>query len=260
MRTQFPTAIGLLICGLLPLAAAAQISLPVDSIKAKLTFEAASVRPVPDDAAVQVAHNPGRFVARGMTIYGLLSSILGVPLPRIVGGPDWAKSARFNIEATAPGVSQADIWEVGLAVLEQRFSLRLRREVSRRPIYVLTRVKQDGSLGPRLRQVENCTSDSAQNSLAFGRTVFKCSPWLAGRVTRGLDRPVLDRTGLSGLFDLELEWSPELTISPTSAGQTDAVGVSLFTALREQLGLALEPTQGDVEVLAIVNIDRPTEN
>ncbi len=257
---QLRTAAGLLVCGLLPLAAAAQISLPVDSIQAKLTFEAASVRQAPGDAEVRVSHQPGRFVARGMTIYGLLQSVLGVPGPRIAGGPDWARTVGFNSEATAPGVSQADIWEVGLAVLEHRFSLRLRREVRRRPIYVLTRVKQDGALGPRLRRVENCTSDSAQNSSAFGRTVFKCSPWLAGRVTRGLDRPVLDRTGLTGLFDLELEWSPEMTINPTTAGPTDIAGVSLFTALREQLAQALEPTEGDVEVLVIDSVERPTEN
>ena len=65
---------------------------------------------------------------------------------------------------------------------------------------------------------------------------------------------------LTGLFDLELEWSPEMTINPTTAGPTDAAGVSLFTALREQLGLALEPTEGDVEVLVIDSVERPTEN
>jgi uncharacterized protein (TIGR03435 family) len=239
---------------------AAQVKLPVISIKAKLTADAASVREAAADTSVRVAHNPGRFSASGMTVHGLLSSILGVPGHLIVGGPDWVKTTGYNIEATALGVPQSDIGDVALSVLEQRFALQLRREVRRVPIYALTRIREDGTLGPRIRQVVDCTSDPNETSLGFGRTVIKCRPWLPGYVTRGLDRPVEDRTGITGLVDLQLEWSPELTLSPAALPSSDPAAVSLFTALQEQLGLRLQPDTGPVEVLVIDSIERPTPN
>lgn len=230
------------------------------SIKAKLSFEEASVRQAPAETTSRVALGPGRFIANGMTVHGLLSSSLGIPAYLIVGGPEWAMTAKYNVVATAPDVSRADIGDVGLSVLEQRFSLQLSREFRRVPIYALTRVRDDGRLGPSIRQVDNCAPDPTQNSLAIGRTVIKCRPWIPGYVARGLDRPVEDRTGLTGLVDLELTWSPELTTNLTTAPAPDSAGVSLFTALREQLGLNLAPTEGDVEVLVIVRVERPSEN
>jgi uncharacterized protein (TIGR03435 family) len=194
-----------------------------------------------------------------MTIYGFLSSILGVPGYLIVGGTEWAKTAKYDIEAVASGVARSDISDVALSVLEQRFALRLRREVRRLPIYALTRVRADGTLGPSIRQVEKCTPDPTQTSLGYGRTVIQCRPWLSGFVTRGLDRPVEDRTGLAGFVDLQLDWSPDLTASPAAA-TAEAGAVSLFTALREQLGLKLEPVVGDVEVLVIERVERPRKN
>ena len=69
-------------------------------------------------------------------------------------------------------------------------------------------------------------------------------------------RPVLDRTGLTGLYDLELTWTPD----QQPAAGADTSGVSVFTALQEQLGLQLDATTGPVEMIVIDNADRPTED
>jgi len=74
----------------------------------------------------------------------------------------------------------------------------------------------------------------------------------------GVDRPVLDRTGLTGSFDMSVEWSlpPDRAQSPTS--QVEDAGPTFLEALREQLGLRLEPTKAPVEVLVIDHVEKPT--
>jgi len=128
-----------------------------------------------------------------------------------------------------------------------------------RPVYALVRSRADGQLGPGLREVKDCAPDPLRDGLITGLVSLSCRPWNPRFVTLGADRPVVDRTGLSGLVDVRLEWSPAL-----AAGTPDAVsaspsgaGVSLFTALQEQLGLRLEATQEPVEVLVIDRVERP---
>lgn len=77
-----------------------------------------------------------------------------------------------------------------------------------------------------------------------------------------LDRPVLDRTGLNGLFDFTLEWTPQLngSLPPGATFQPDADGPTFLEALKDQLGLKLESQTGPVDVLVLDHIERPTEN
>ena len=76
------------------------------------------------------------------------------------------------------------------------------------------------------------------------------------------DRPVLDRTGLSGTFDFTLEWAPEPNGSPTSgvASQSDQSGPTFLEALKDQLGLKLDSSTGPVDVLVMDHVERPSEN
>jgi uncharacterized protein (TIGR03435 family) len=74
---------------------------------------------------------------------------------------------------------------------------------------------------------------------------------------------VIDRTGLHGNFDIDLTWTPESPASPSAdrgASESAADAPSIVTALREQLGLALEPSKGRVDVLVIDSVEHPTEN
>jgi uncharacterized protein (TIGR03435 family) len=84
---------------------------------------------------------------------------------------------------------------------------------------------------------------------------------LAGSLSRfGLDRPVIDRTGLAVGFDLHLKWSIEAPASAGPGTTDDSAGLSIFTALKEQLGLKLESAKGPVEILVIDHVEKPSEN
>jgi uncharacterized protein (TIGR03435 family) len=81
-----------------------------------------------------------------------------------------------------------------------------------------------------------------------------------------LGRPVIDKTGLQGFYDIKLQWTPELGQGPVPSGGSeptpppDASGPSIFTAIQEQLGLRLESAKGPIEVLVIDSVQKPTEN
>ena len=87
---------------------------------------------------------------------------------------------------------------------------------------------------------------------------------LAQAVARQLDRPVVDRTNLTGGFDLELEWMPHMPVSAAAQGILDRLPdpdrPSIFTAVQEQLGLRLVPGMAPLEVLVIDHVERPSEN
>jgi uncharacterized protein (TIGR03435 family) len=89
--------------------------------------------------------------------------------------------------------------------------------------------------------------------------------FIAG-LAQQLGRPVVDRTGLKGLYDIKLQWTPELGQGPVAAGgpdtpsPADTSGPSIFTAIQEQLGLRLESSKGLVEVIVIDSVQKPSEN
>jgi uncharacterized protein (TIGR03435 family) len=74
-----------------------------------------------------------------------------------------------------------------------------------------------------------------------------------------MERPVLDATGISGVFDFGLEWSPQETAANAPDANAPA-GPSIFTALQEQLGLKLESAKGPVEIIVIDHAEKPTDN
>ena len=168
-------------------------------------------------------------------------------------------------------------------LLAQRFGVRLRAESRELPIYELRLVRSDGRLRDGMRRVEvDCEAEArkaapsvpqGQSRLMSRCTVEVASTQLVGRgltpmqiatamsrVT-GVGRAVVDRTGLTGTFDLDLKWTPE----PPAGANNQSVALatdapSLFTAVQEQLGLKLEPARGPVDVQVIDSAERPTPN
>jgi len=215
---------------------------------------------------------------------------------QISGGPSWINSDRFDVVAKAagmpaglnssvaagaarPGETNA-IAQVRLmlrTLLADRFKLTVHNEIMNRPVYALVVARRDGRLGPQLHKVViDCAA-----SRDGGQPPARPEPGKAGcggfrllrpgrltghTVTMALlavsfpgsvGRVVLDRTGLSGVFDLDLEWTPEEASSSTGA-PLPADGVSIFTAVQEQLGLKLEPTESPLDVLVIDHVEKPT--
>jgi uncharacterized protein (TIGR03435 family) len=165
------------------------------------------------------------------------------------------------------------------ALLEDRFKLALHRETKQLSVYELTLANNDGKLQPSKN--DNCAPysvDSPPPTAPVPGTIFCGFPRLAssglnrtlngaaisiaalaGNLSRGqLHRPIIDKTGLSGRFDVHLEWAAD---PPSGIADTDASnGPSIFTALREQLGLKLQSTKGPVEVLVVDHVEKPSSN
>lgn len=229
---------------------------------AKPRFETASIRP--NNTSVSgspiLANRPGRFTLSNASVFEMIGMSFGVRTEEIVDAPDWTKRERFDIVAIAPGKPIAQYWMMLRTLLEERFSLRFRREPRLLPIYKLSRIRPDGALGPNLRSVTtDCRatptacrySDSGQGTVKIRGREWSIE-WLGGE----LDRRVVDETGLVGQFDIDFNWNPD----PLSNSDRASDRPSIFTALQDQLGLKLESSRGNVEVLVIESVQRPTEN
>lgn len=204
------------------------------------------------------------YAAFNITLRNLLVGVYSLPPSRIVGGPDWADSERWDIQAKGPRTNNA---RANLeALLAERFALVIRRERREFPAYFLVKATADGRLGPNLRPARfNCNDPDGIAAAAAANARDPKSPpcairqapgrILAGAVSLnqivgylGTGRPVLDRTGLQGRFDVALEWTP----TPDAAD-----GVSIFTAVREQLGLRLDNGRTMLDVIVVERAERP---
>jgi uncharacterized protein (TIGR03435 family) len=218
------------------------------------------------------------------TLRNIIRNFYRIPQFELIGGPDWLSTERWDLVAKAEGDPPPErMLEMVKTLVAERFKLVVHRETREMPIYALVLAKRDGSLGPQLhRSTTDCAAIFAE-ARARGGTPPRapgggplCGTNMdAGRmatsavsiadVARNLStvagRNVIDKTGLTGNFDLELKWAPEASPgnAPESA-QPSNDGASLFTAIQEQLGLKLDAQRGPVEVLVIDSVERPVED
>jgi uncharacterized protein (TIGR03435 family) len=177
----------------------------------------------------------------------------------LVGGPRWFDEVRFDIVATASG--SPDIQRtraMARAMLEERFQLRVQKQIRRLPLYALTLARADGRLGPSLRQSNVDCGTSWCGSKISGGVVDSIGISMADFAKTHADRAgriVVDRTGLGGRFDVTLRFNPDPG-GPRSMPDFPA----FFTAVEEQLGLTLTAQNADVELFAVADVQKPTEN
>jgi uncharacterized protein (TIGR03435 family) len=241
------------------------------------TFEVASVKPhEPGDQRVMMVAQPGgRFVASNITLRFLIRTAYRVQDDQIVGGPGWVNADGFDIVAKADPTAPLEQYAAMLrALLVGRFELATHVEMRERPVYALVFARSDRTLGARLRPTACPSPDQdvrqsqpcATIRTGLGQLNLRGAPlaqilqFLAPYVNRVL----VDRTGLSGRYDLDLEWTPE-QLAPRPAGAPesspiDPNGPSIYTAVQEQLGLKLESQKGPVDVVVIDRVERPTED
>lgn len=231
-----------------------------------LAFEAASIRPTSFDRPYTLfeRNNPGYFTVRNVTVRGLITFAYFAKPYAVVDGPEWIDRDHFDVVAVAQGRSVRDNYTMLQTLLVDRLALRLRRELREMPVYALSRARSDDTLGPGLRPVkvdcqQRAASDRPPCSVRPSRGSLRATAmtWTPDWFAASLDRPVVDRTGLSGQFDIELTWTDD-PLSNTSGNDIDRV--SLPTALREQLGLKLEPARAPIEVMVVERVQRPGEN
>ena len=241
----------------LTLICRAQSSLPE-------SFDIAAIKPSPADVAMEWSPSPGgRFSARGITFKELVAIAYGVQSFQVTGGPRWAGVDRWSIEARAETfagrLSRDELQKPVQRLLFERFHFRGRRETREMPVYVL--VPAPG--GPKLKPAH----ESAR-TMGFGRGFLNAKAanlTLLSRVLATLlDRPVLDETGITGEFEIYMEWSPEpgegASVLGPGADLPDRKLGSIFTALQEQLGLRLESRRAPADIVNIEGAARPDEN
>lgn len=215
-----------------------------------------------------------RLVARNHALKTLIAAAYNLSPKAITGGPPWEDSDRYDILAKTPGDVRPNLEEqmtMLRKLLSERFKLTFHREPKELSIYTLS----IGKNGPKLRESAATANPSPAGPSPL---IFIVSPQivelpahnasmdeLASVLQRSaLDRPVLDKTGLAGRYDFDLEWTPDETQFGGALGKPanpDGSTVpGLFAALQQQLGLRLESKKGPVELLVIDGIGRPTEN
>jgi len=265
----------------------------------KPTFEVATVKPAdPGQRGSSIMNQPGgRMVIRGMPLRGLLTFAYRVRDFQISGGPGWVGTDRWDIEARAeegsitpppgpPNPNKPDPMAIRLqSLLEARFELQVHRETKEQPVYELSIAKS----GSKIKLSEDQTPyrppergagppPPMQPGAAMPRFSMRVGngnleavsmdiPNIVQTLSSILRRTVVDKTGLAGLYDVKLTWTPDVSAGggpPLPGGNepppSDPNGPSIFTAIQEQLGLKLDSAKGPVEVLMIDSVQKPTEN
>jgi uncharacterized protein (TIGR03435 family) len=229
------------------------------------SFEVVSIKPTPPGTqGGGLGPSPGgRFTTHNITLSGLLGTAYGLIRSQIEGAPSWLDTDRFDIVAKADmagAPNKAQVMTMLQKLLADRFSLRSHRETKEGTVYVLTVQSSGPKLTPSLGDPNGPPSAAPSGGrdhrhlTAIDMNMEEFALGLQSNV----DRPVIDRTGLSGRFDITLDWAPDQLQSPPP--DNSAAFPDMFTALKDQLGLKLESTKGPMEILVIDHIERPSEN
>jgi uncharacterized protein (TIGR03435 family) len=242
-------------------------------------FEVASIKPSAPDSNLKVEFAPGgKLFITNATLRFLIKIAYDIGDDQLAGGPGWIASKRFDLAASPDrplggdpkGVAPDQLLLFHKPVrlrlqrlLADRFQLDLRREPAPMPIFTLVVAKG----GPKKLSV---TRSAANPQLKFGNGVLNATgvdmATLAKFLSEGqTGRPVVDMTGLKDKYDFRLEWTPVSTQNPppsdTAANQTaDAGGISIFTAVQQQLGLKLEARTDAADRLVVVRAELPSSN
>jgi uncharacterized protein (TIGR03435 family) len=255
-------------------AFAQNVSLPADTIKAPaantLAFDVASIKPAsPNESAWHLLPTPDGYTGMNVSLRKLIELAYGVLDGKlIIGGPPWIDSVKFDLEAKfdpalVPNLKdltyrqRADMLQ---PLLADRLKLKIHHEPRDFAVFLLVVDKH----GPKLHESTppdtgnpgfgiDCTFRNKSGSL----TAQGCqASSLTGLLQSAAGRIILDRTGLTGHYNMELHWTPDnATVDASSES-----GPSIFTALQEQLGLKLEPSTAPLDVLVIDSAEKPSEN
>ena len=215
-------------------------------------FEVVSVKPAlnPNREHSGVYTGHGRLSATNITLKNCVMRAYHVGQTQIAGGPDWLDTATFDIEARAATAIEDDnaLTAMLQPLLADRFKLVLHHESRSTEAYVLEVAKN----GPRLSRTEpgEANTNSRRGSI---QAQHSSMDHLAEVLGRFLDRPILNRTELDGVYNLNLQWTPDTSPADTPDR------VSIFTAVQEQLGLRLR-AEKIVDTLVIDRAERPEPN
>ncbi len=236
--------------------------------EAALEFEVATIKPSDPDhcCARNWSANGRHFAITNFYLKYLIQFAYGLQAEQVVG-PAWLDQDRFDVVGAVEGDDNPSEhqWKVALQkLLADRFQLQFHREKRELPAYALVVAKG----GPKLTKSDGdlIEGERAGFSGVPGQTMYG---WgtnatiadFVGQMQRILlSRPVVDETGLTGIYNMGLTFTREDPMAIGMESLPDTAAPDLFTALRQQLGLELKPVKAPVDVLAIDRAERPTSN
>lgn len=237
---------------------------------APTVFEVATIKLSNPDAQGRLFTFRGRqMLTINTTLNSLITMAYDLHPKQIVGGPDWADTQKYDItgQPEAPGVPNlTQMRGMIRQLLADRFKLTFHREPREMPVYAIVLAPGGHKL------TKNDTNPDGLPGLLFrglgvlpvtNATIGDFAAVMQGAV---MDRPVVDKTGLTGKWDFQLRWTPDesqfASMGVRVPPQTDDPNAppGLFTALPQQLGLKMDPVRAPVEVVVIDKVEKPSEN
>jgi bla regulator protein BlaR1 len=278
---------------------------PGPPIDPETRFEVVSIKPfdASGGASPRISMTPGRYDFVGMPLRLMFGQALVVPLDRIVGLPEWIDRERYTIAAKAADPAAKAMVVMVANLLKDRFQMVTHRETRELPVYNLVFAHNDKRFGPAFKESSaECRAAIAARlgEIQRGGPVPTTAPGpkgcgsalinpgiasfsgvqmavIAQILTQSVGRPVIDKTGLTSVYDYTLKWTPQvgsgmpapfglppgqldrfLGANGAPAAAADPDGPNLFTAVQEQLGLKLESARGPVEVIVVDRLEKPT--
>ncbi len=231
-------------------------------------FEIATIKPSPlDDPRLPTMQiQPRRLLTWNKSVMNLISEAYSLNPREILNAPDWLNT-KYDIVAQPDGEGQPSVrqWDLMLRkLLADRFQLSFHWDKKETSVYELSVTKSGAKLTASAGD-PNGTPNLAMP--ARGRFRFRNATMadVAGELQGVLDRPVVDKTGISGHYDIALNWTPDDFQAAKLSGfpapqQSNSEFPDLFSALQEQLGLRLESTKAPVDVMIIDHAEKPSEN
>jgi uncharacterized protein (TIGR03435 family) len=229
---------------------------------AKLAFDVATVKPAEtNDLRMSMDVQPSGRVIASATLKALIGFGYEVQDRNISGGPGWIDATAWRIEATS---STAPLTETQLramvrSLLEDRFRISARRESREESIYELLVAKD----GPKLKAAAAPGPPRLSNGRGRIGGLSIDTGILTKMLSGRLGRAVIDKTGITGKFDVDLAWTPapgERDDGDIAGQLANPDGPTMFTALQEQLGLRLQSGKGPVSTLVIERAEKPGAN
>src|ERR1700733_9936221 len=232
------------------------------------SFAASVVKPSPSDSVRSIKFSPGgRLSARNATVRLLIKIAYDLNDDELTGGPVWIGLKRFDIDAT-PDAPDGDVVDQVRnrqrlqGLLADRFQLDLGSEMKMMSTYALVVGKSE----PKLKKSQ--TPEAPTQFHANAGEVMLTNATLdqfANAVSDWVHQPVLNRTGLDGKYDLRLEWTPDQPVATADStgaplDQPANSGPTIFTALQQQLGLALQSRKNEALCKVVNRVQLPSEN
>lgn len=239
-------------------------------------FDVATVRMNRNGRAGSLVRTPGGLTATNAEFSRLIELAFRTRSVDLSGVPAALRGARFDIAARAAGRITGDQhWDMLRLLLEERFRLKHHTERRSADVYTLTLLRPGGQLGPKIMLSADPDCPVNPTGASFCGVTAQPGQMVGERVTMSriarelsafTDRPVQDRSEVPGRFDFQLRWTPDENrptdgkVKLLNGDPLDDSGPSLYSAVREQLGLKLQPARGTIDVLVIDHAEPPDGN